>query len=347
MTPEEFKAQVLQLFFQDIHKLEQNNYSPERFSYDGVDRSALFDVTKHAAYLDWFIQQYRNVFDGCVRLADQESRNLYVDVLRYKLVGHLHKRINTPVAAMGEETARLLEAFPGTESSIETSGMFGKLRHYDGYWKDVHYTVDTLKNALTSTLVYRQYYFERNGVSIQPEAGDFLIEGGACTGDTAAVFSRSVGPGGRVYAFDPVQDHIDVCRANFSRPGYENVDILPYGLGDRTIECAPIRLDTYSPGFRSAAHAVPLAKIDDFVANGRIERIDFIKLDIEGSEMAALRGAEQSIRRFRPKLAISVYHNPNDYFEIAQYIDSLGLGYKLYLDHYTIWDEETVLYARA
>ncbi len=85
--------------------------------------------------------------------------------------------------------------------------------------------------------------------------------------------------------------------------------------------------------------------IDDMVKNEKLDRVDFIKMDIEGAELEALRGAENTIRQFRPKLAISVYHKFDDVWEIPQYIDSLGLGYRFALRHFTIHAEETVLFA--
>jgi hypothetical protein len=61
----------------------------------------------------------------------------------------------------------------------------------------------------------------------------------------------------------------------------------------------------------------------------------------------ALRGGERSIRRWKPKLAISLYHRPEDFFVIPLWLDALGLGYRFHLDHYSIHHEETVLYAVA
>jgi hypothetical protein len=83
------------------------------------------------------------------------------------------------------------------------------------------------------------------------------------------------------------------------------------------------------------------------VSEGAMGRIDFIKMDIEGSELSALQGAESALRRWRPKLAISLYHRPEDFFSIPLWLDSLGAGYEFFLDHYSIHHEETVLYARV
>ena len=85
--------------------------------------------------------------------------------------------------------------------------------------------------------------------------------------------------------------------------------------------------------------------IDQLVANLQIEKIDFIKMDIEGAEPYALKGAVGTIKRFKPKLAIAIYHSMHDFVEIPRFIDELGLGYKLYLAHFTIHGEETILFA--
>jgi FkbM family methyltransferase len=345
MTADEFRSQILQILFQDLHRIESDNYAPERFSMDGVDRSGTFDVGKHALFLTWFIENYESVFTAFMRLSDDASRNLFVDVIRYRLAGHLHVRIRTHVHQLAVAALQFQQAFQATPSAIPTSGMFGGLVHIEGTWNGITYEVDTLKDSLKYLLLYRQYFFARDGVRIQPEPGDHVIDGGAFTGDSACVFSKAVGPSGRVYSFDPVQNHMDIIKTNIGRPGYENVTLFGYGLSDRSVEAPPIRLGEYQPGWRVDDSLVPLFRIDDLVIDRRIEHIDFIKMDIEGSEMAALRGAVSSICRFKPKLAISVYHKPNDLFEVANFIHDLNLGYRLYFDHYTIWDEESVLYA--
>ena len=72
--------------------------------------------------------------------------------------------------------------------------------------------------------------------------------------------------------------------------------------------------------------------------------MDYIKLDVEGSELAALKGASATIRKFSPKLGVSLYHRPNDIFELPLYIKENHPNYKIYVGHYTIHNEETVMY---
>lgn len=68
-------------------------------------------------------------------------------------------------------------------------------------------------------------------------------------------------------------------------------------------------------------------------------------MDVEGAELRALQGAEKTIRRCKPTLAVSVYHRPEDFLAIPEYIDSLGMNYRYYLRCYSQTGCETVLYA--
>lgn len=71
----------------------------------------------------------------------------------------------------------------------------------------------------------------------------------------------------------------------------------------------------------------------------------YIKMDIEGAEMAALEGARKTIAKFRPKLAISIYHEDDDLWKIPFYIKKQYPWYRLFIRHYTSVTTETVLYA--
>lgn len=81
----------------------------------------------------------------------------------------------------------------------------------------------------------------------------------------------------------------------------------------------------------------------DVVANG--EPVTFIKLDIEGVELEALKGAQETIKKYRPTLAISIYHKPEDIVQLPQFVKSLVPEYQLYLRNYHLDHTETVLYA--
>ena len=80
----------------------------------------------------------------------------------------------------------------------------------------------------------------------------------------------------------------------------------------------------------------------DEVVDGKVT---FIKMDIEGAELQALFGAEKTIKKYKPKLAICIYHRLEDILEIPAYIHSIVPEYKFYIRHYSFSTSETVLYA--
>lgn len=84
-------------------------------------------------------------------------------------------------------------------------------------------------------------------------------------------------------------------------------------------------------------------KTIDSILNGT--EATYIKMDIEGSELKALQGAAGTIKKYKPKLAICVYHKPEDLIEIPSYIYSLRKDYKFYLRNHSPHGIEAVLYA--
>ena len=91
--------------------------------------------------------------------------------------------------------------------------------------------------------------------------------------------------------------------------------------------------------------AIETTTLDELVERNGLRRVNFLKLDVEGSELAVLRGATQTLREHRPRLAIAVYHDARDIWEIPLYLHGLGLGYRLFLDHTSAEMDETVLFA--
>jgi FkbM family methyltransferase len=83
-------------------------------------------------------------------------------------------------------------------------------------------------------------------------------------------------------------------------------------------------------------------RLSDVLKN---EKVTFIKMDIEGSEPQALSGAEEIIKKQKPRLAICVYHKPEHLWEIPLYLKKIVPEYKIYIRHHTPLEYETVCYA--
>ena len=87
---------------------------------------------------------------------------------------------------------------------------------------------------------------------------------------------------------------------------------------------------------------IDVRKLDTILSD---ENVTFIKMDIDGAELDALKGAKAIIQKNKPKLAISIYHKPEDIIEIPLLLHEILPEYKFYIRHYSIYSVETVLYA--
>lgn len=124
---------------------------------------------------------------------------------------------------------------------------------------------------------------------------------------------------------------------------YENCNILNIGAWDHKDNLFFSTENTSSSINQNGNININVDKIDNVVTGS----VDFIKMDIEGAELNALKGAKDTICRYHPVLAICVYHKKEDLITIPQYIQSIcseGGGYKFYLRIYSKYSQELVLY---
>lgn len=146
----------------------------------------------------------------------------------------------------------------------------------------------------------------------------------------------------KIYSFEPEPHQYAHCKEIIEKGGYQNWDIYNYGVYDNNSKLYFSSNSSSSKISNDGDIEVDVIKLDDFFKAH--EAPTFIKMDIEGAELAALKGCAETISRYKPKLAICVYHKPEDIFEIPEYILSLNPDYKMYLRHYTNLVNETVLY---
>lgn len=178
------------------------------------------------------------------------------------------------------------------------------------------------------------------------ENGDYVIDGGAYTGNTAIYFSKNVKDLGKVYAFEAMPVTYNLLCENVKT--YKNIIPVNMALTEKTTNLNFSSNPTFGAHVTDDAMSsiiVHGTSIDEFVKNNNIEKIDFIKMDIEGSELSALNGCRDTISKFAPKLAICIYHKPEDWISIPKKIRELNPKYKLYLKHNSKWFHETVLFA--
>jgi FkbM family methyltransferase len=176
---------------------------------------------------------------------------------------------------------------------------------------------------------------------------------GGCWADTALYFASKIGHEGKVYSFEFIPDNIKLhnINTNFNPDLKKRIELVSNPVSD--ITGIPVYYFDHGPGsriefkpFEGQSGSTSTISIDDFVTKNNLEKVDFIKMDIEGAELPALKGAVETIKKFRPKLAIAIYHSMEDFINIPEWILSLNLDYELFIGHYTIHAEETVCFAK-
>ncbi len=182
---------------------------------------------------------------------------------------------------------------------------------------------------------FKEQYFEKF-LDLHDET---FVDAGGFDGDTTEEFCKRVPGYSGVYFFEP--SPVNMAKAQSRLSAWDRIDYHPIGLSD---ERAQLRFDALS-GSASAVSDFGTSRIlVDCLDHLEVQPPGFLKLDLEGWEMNALRGAAQTIRRHRPKLAISVYHQASHFREVAQLLLDLCPRYKVRLRHYTQGWSETVMF---
>jgi FkbM family methyltransferase len=284
----------------------------------------------------------------CDLLADPTDRELLTRVLAYRVLGH--RKVELPLTArrLHELTERAYRA-----RTVERTAALGVNDWYaDDYdLSAVGYPIRlrAFVQSIVCTFALEQYRCPGR-LSVEARPGDVVIDGGGYYGDSALYFSHLAGPKGRVLTFEFEPGSLELLEHNLGlNPELASrIEVIRAALWDRAGERVSFR--TQGPGTVIEAGgegSTSTDSIDALVERDAVRRVDFIKLDVEASELSALRGAEATLRRFRPRLAIAAYHRPDDLVTIPEYLHSLGVGYRFRLGHFTIHREETVLFAAA
>jgi FkbM family methyltransferase len=192
-----------------------------------------------------------------------------------------------------------------------------------------------------STYILEQYAYDK---AVRP-SGVFL-DCGACCGETA-VWALGAGAG-QVYAFEPNPDAQGYLGRNAEKFGGGRIVPVPRGLGEapglmsmRTEEgnIGGTRFDPSATGGTS----VPIVTLDGWCRENRV-RPDFIKMDLEGWETAAIRGGRTIIAECRPHLAVCLYHKLADMWTIPHLLKEICPSYRFWCKKNAPY-AEFVLYA--
>jgi len=179
---------------------------------------------------------------------------------------------------------------------------------------------------------------------LKPEPDEVFIDAGCMDGETLIQFKEwCVGAYKKIYALEPDTSNYQTAQETIKRQNIERVVLVNKGAWNCNGELSFSAMANGSSKLDdSGSIKVSVTPIDDIVGE---ERITYIKMDIEGAELNALMGAKHTILNNKPRLAICVYHKPEDILEIPLYLSRLLPSYKFFLRHHSQFYIETVLYA--
>lgn len=172
---------------------------------------------------------------------------------------------------------------------------------------------------------------------------EVFVDGGAYDGRNTKDFLNIVHSEkkreGFAYVWEPEESFLpNIDQSLLEYKGH--YEVIKKGLWCKTDKVSFITDGVSSMIDKNGHELVEVDSIDNTIS----EPVSFIKMDIEGSEFHALSGAKETIRKYKPRLAISIYHRTEDILALPELIMELG-QYDFYLRHYTLSDDDTVLYS--
>ena len=195
--------------------------------------------------------------------------------------------------------------------------------------------------------IYFSYLFKQITIN------DIFLDAGAYCGDTIEKFIyKNFGVFTKIYAFEPGKKQFNAMNKRLERLKNEwaiddnKIEVINMGLSDKlkSVNFLESNILTYCKATDSNEYInkMEFTSVDEYLDTS--SPITFLKADIEGEELNMLKGAENTIKKYKPKMAISVYHRPDDLFSIFEYIKKLVPEYAFFLRHHSISFDETVLY---
>jgi FkbM family methyltransferase len=182
------------------------------------------------------------------------------------------------------------------------------------------------------------YGYIDGAFDVSVKKGDIVIDAGAWIGDFSAY---AVYKGAIAYAFEPVEETYQLlCKTKELNNSNEGViHPIKKGLGNNESEINIIHNNINSgansifsrpnKNNKNTSEKISITTLDKFVEENKLERVDFIKADIEGAERDMLRGASNVLKTFAPKLAICTYHLLDDPKILEDIIKEANPDYKV------------------
>ena len=185
-----------------------------------------------------------------------------------------------------------------------------------------------VEGLIKEILEYEHYFY----FPVQIKEGDIVIDGGGHIG-IFSIFASLLFKCEKVYTFEPEDENYSFLLKNVNN--IENIIPVKCALGNSDGEAhLYIHENSGSHSIVSRGEkykTVSLCKLDSFIEKEGLDKVDFIKLDVEGYEANVLEGAKNTLKRFQPKLAISAYHFFYDIYKLPELIININPNYSVHV----------------
>lgn len=184
------------------------------------------------------------------------------------------------------------------------------------------------------------YYYDSEIAKIGLHGGEVILDCGAFNGDTARIFRRITNNNCEIYCFEPVLENFNELAEWIEKEKVKGVHAVHVGIGKEkykdkvySTEAKTTKGAVGINRFNSICPIINEIQVDSLDNMLGDKRVDYIKMDIEGAEMDALRGGIRVIKRNHPQMLISAYHKIADMWEVPEIVLGIHPDYHMFLGH--------------
>ncbi|MEI0445846.1 FkbM family methyltransferase [Brachyspira intermedia] len=276
-------------------------------------------------------EENNNSFDIFYNMLEEPySKDLFKKIVRYRYLLSFYR-----------------DAYTNSKEKIKLSMKYGSINIFFWGLKRFLFALQKYKypSEIENFLLFYIFGLEQYNIKdiFEVSNDSVVFDVGAWKGDTAYFFSKKCNDNAKIYAFEPDINAFETLKVMKEKYKLNNVILenILFSNKNETIDFVSMTPNT--PAVKMKA-----ITIDEFVESNNIERIDYLKMDVEGAEKHILEGALNTIKRFRPSLAIAVYHGGElfmeDFYKVPIFIKEITENYEYYIRTFSPWGGETILF---
>ena len=279
-------------------------------------------------------------------LIEGENFNIFYDMLKKEYSKKFFKK----AIIYRYMLAFYPEAFGNIKNSMHLVFKYSIVNIFYWIFKRILFIIQRFKYPLEIEVFITFYIFGlkqydvKNIFEVKNDAVVFDI--GAFKGDTAYLFSKKCSNKARIYAFEPDENNYKILLKIKDKYKLNNVIASNILFSNSETEINFLSMDLNRPAVKMKP-----TTIDKFIEENNIEKIDYIKMDVEGAEKNILEGAIKTIKKFKPSLAIAIYHGGKlfmeDFYNIPIFIKNvINEDYEYYIRTFHPAGLETILFCK-